>query len=108
MATLAAEVPGSIASLDVEGTAPVHSGDIIATIDDGDYKIAVDAASAKTRTQRATIDRLGQQIAAQPAAVEQAKAQFASAKAGDHARKAPARPPAVPGDPRVREPPGPR
>jgi membrane fusion protein, multidrug efflux system len=82
MATLAAKVPGYIASLDVEDNAPVHSGDIIATIDDGDYKIAVDAASAKTRTQRATIDRLGQQVAAQQAAVEQAKAQLASAKAG--------------------------
>jgi len=81
-ATLAAKVPGYIASLDVEDNAPVHSGDIIATIDDGDYKIAVDAASAKTRTQHATIDRLGQQIAAQQAAVEQAKAQLASAKAG--------------------------
>jgi membrane fusion protein (multidrug efflux system) len=82
MATLAAKVPGYIASLDVEDNAPVHSGDVIATIDDGDYKIAVDAASAKTRTQRATIDRLGQQVAAQQAAVEQAKAQLASAKAG--------------------------
>ena len=34
MATLAAKVPGYIASLDVEDNAPVHSGDVIATIDD--------------------------------------------------------------------------
>ena len=81
-ATLAAKVPGYIASLNIEDNAPVHAGDIIATIDDGDYKLAVEAARGKIKTQRATVDRLGRQIAALQAAVEQAKAQLASAKAG--------------------------
>jgi membrane fusion protein (multidrug efflux system) len=81
-ATLAAKVPGYIASLDVEDNAPVHAGDIIATIDDGDYKLAVDAARGRIKTQRAAIERLGRQITAQQAAVEQAKAQLVSAKAG--------------------------
>jgi membrane fusion protein (multidrug efflux system) len=81
-ATLAAKVPGYIASLNVEDNAPVHARDVIATIDDGDYKLAVDAARGKIKTQHASIDRLGRQIAALEAAVEQAKAQLASAKAG--------------------------
>jgi membrane fusion protein (multidrug efflux system) len=82
MATLAAKVPGYVATLDVEDNATVHAGDVIATIDDGDYKLAVDAARDKLATQQATVDRLGRQITAQQAAVDQAKAQLVSAKAG--------------------------
>src|SRR5262249_6603930 len=63
-ATLAAKVPGHIASLNVADNAPVQAGDIIATIDEGDYKLAVEAARGKINTQQATIDRLGRQIAA--------------------------------------------
>ncbi|HXQ47270.1 MAG TPA: HlyD family secretion protein [Caulobacteraceae bacterium] len=81
-ATLAAKVPGYIATLDVEDNAAVKAGDVIATIDDGDYTLAVDTARDKVATQQATIDRLGRQIAAQQAAVDQAKAQLVSAKAG--------------------------
>ena len=81
-ATLAAKVPGYIATLDVEDNAAVKTGDLMATIDDGDYKLAVDAARGKAATQQASIDRLGRQIAAQQAAVDQARAQLISAKAG--------------------------
>jgi membrane fusion protein (multidrug efflux system) len=87
MATLAAKVPGYVASLTVEDNAPVHAGDIIATIDDGDYKLAVDAARGKIKTQQATVERLGRQVGAQEAAVEQAKAQLLSAKAGANRAK---------------------
>src|SRR5215470_5396482 len=82
-ATLAAKVPGHIASLNVADNAPVQAGDIIATIDDGDYKLAVEAARGKIKTQQATIDRLGRQIAALEAQVEQTKAQLVSARAGN-------------------------
>ena len=50
-------------------------------IDDGDYKIAVDAARAKIATQQATIARIGRQVIAQESAAEQAKAQLVSAEA---------------------------
>src|SRR5579883_1563390 len=80
-ATLAAKVPGYIASLDVEDNATVKAGDLIATIDNGDYALAVESARDKVATEQATIDRLGRQIVAQQAAVDQAKAQLASAKA---------------------------
>jgi membrane fusion protein (multidrug efflux system) len=59
----------------------VRSGDVIFRIDDGDYRIAVDAARTKIATQQATIDRIGRQATALESAVEQAKAQLASADA---------------------------
>jgi membrane fusion protein, multidrug efflux system len=81
-ATLAAKIPGYIATLAVDDNQHVRAGDVIARIDDGDYRLAVDAAREKVSTQKATIERIGQQIAAQQAAVEQANAQVASAQAG--------------------------
>jgi membrane fusion protein (multidrug efflux system) len=80
-ATLAAKVPGSVAAVKADGNTKVHSGDVVATIDDGDYRIAVAAAHANIATQEATIARIGKQVAAQEAAVAQAKAQLASANA---------------------------
>jgi membrane fusion protein (multidrug efflux system) len=80
--TLAAKIPGYIAAIDVANNQHVRAGDVIARIDDGDYQLALDAARDKAMTQRATIERIGQQIAAQQAAVSQAEAQLASAQAG--------------------------
>jgi membrane fusion protein, multidrug efflux system len=79
--TLAAKVPGYLASVPVTDNMQVHAGDVIATIDDGDYKLAVDSAREKVATQQATIARMGHQIEAQEAAVAQAKTQLASAQA---------------------------
>ena len=72
----------------------VRAGDVIFRIDDGDYRIAVDAARTKIATQQATIDRIGRQVTALESAVEQAKAQLASAEAGAEARRSRFRPPA--------------
>ncbi|HXX04927.1 MAG TPA: HlyD family secretion protein [Xanthobacteraceae bacterium] len=80
-ATLAAKVAGYIASVAVTDNARVQAGDVIATIDDGDYRLAVDSARGKVANQQATIARIGHQIAAQEAAVEQAKTQLVSAQA---------------------------
>ncbi len=79
---LGARVAGHIAAIMPRDNALVHGGDVIFRIDDGDYKIAVDAARTRIATQQATIDRIGRQIAAQEAAVEQAQANLASAEAG--------------------------
>ncbi len=79
--TLAAKVPGYVANVAVTDNTRVHAGDVIATIDDGDYRLAVNSARNKVATQEATIARIGHQIDAQNAAVEQAKAQIASAQA---------------------------
>ena len=81
-ATLAAKVPGYVAAVKAEDNTKVRTGDVVATLDDGDYRIAVDAAHANIATQAATIERIGKQIIAQQAAVAQAKAQLASMNAG--------------------------
>ena len=79
--TLAAKVSGYLSNVPVADNTRVHAGDVIATIDDGDYRLAVDSARAKVATQEATIARIGHQILAQQAAVEQARTQLVSAQA---------------------------
>ena len=81
MTTLAAKVSGYVSSVDAPDNSVVHAGDVIARIDDGDYRIARDAARDKVETQRATIARIGEQIRAAQAQVEQTKAQLVSAQA---------------------------
>src|SRR4051794_2373441 len=80
--TLAAKVAGYVSTIPVEDNAQLHTGDVIATIDDGDYKLAVDSAREKVASQQATVQRFDSQIVAQQAAVEQARAQLVSAQAG--------------------------
>jgi membrane fusion protein, multidrug efflux system len=80
--TLGARVAGHIAAILPGDNTVVRTGDVVFKIDDGDYRIAVDAARTRIATQQATIDRIGRQVAAQESAVEQAKAQLASAQAG--------------------------
>jgi membrane fusion protein, multidrug efflux system len=80
--TLGARVSGHIAAILPGDNAVVHTGDVILRIDDGDYRIAVDAARTRIATQEATIERIGRQVTALQSAVEQAQAQFVSAQAG--------------------------
>jgi membrane fusion protein, multidrug efflux system len=80
--TLAAKVAGYVSNIAVEDNTRVRAGDVIATIDDGDFRLAADAARGKVATQQATVDRIGPQIVAQQASVAQAKAQLVSAQAG--------------------------
>jgi membrane fusion protein, multidrug efflux system len=79
---LGARVSGHIEAIFPGDNALVHTGEVIFKIDDGDYRIAVNAARTRIETQQATIDRIGRQVTAQESAVEQAKAQLASAEAG--------------------------
>jgi membrane fusion protein, multidrug efflux system len=79
---LGARVAGHISSILPGDNTLVHAGDVVFRIDDGDYRIAVDAAATKIATQQATIDRIGRQVAALESQVAQAKAQFVSAEAG--------------------------
>jgi membrane fusion protein, multidrug efflux system len=79
--SLAAKVAGYVASVPVTDNTYVHTGDVIATLDDGDYRLAIDSAREKVATQEATVARMAHQIVAQEAAVEQAKTQLVSARA---------------------------
>jgi membrane fusion protein, multidrug efflux system len=80
--TLGARVSGHVATIFAGDNTVVKAGEVVFKIDDGDYRIAVDAARTRIETQQATIDRIGRQITAQESAVEQAKAALASAEAG--------------------------
>jgi membrane fusion protein, multidrug efflux system len=79
--TLGAKVSGYVSEFLVDDNVKVSAGDVIARIDDGDYRLAVDSARGKIATQEATIERFDRQIAAQRANVEQAQAQLVSAEA---------------------------
>jgi membrane fusion protein, multidrug efflux system len=79
---LGARVTGHIAAIFPHDNALVQAGQVIFKIDDGDYRIAVEAARTRIQTQQASIERIGRQIVAQQSAAEQANAQLASAEAG--------------------------
>ncbi|MBO0755156.1 MAG: HlyD family secretion protein [Bradyrhizobiaceae bacterium] len=79
--TLGAKVSGYLSAFLVDDNTKVHAGDVVARIDDGDYRLSVNSARDKVATQEATIARFDPQIAAQRAAVEQAKAQLISVQA---------------------------
>jgi len=78
---LGARVSGHIQEILPRDNSVVRKGEVIFRIDDGDYKIAVDAARARIATQEATIARIGRQVAAQQSAVEQAQANLTSSEA---------------------------
>ena len=79
---MGARVTGHITAILPRDNAVVHAGDVLFKIDDGDYRIAVDAARTKIATQEATIARIGRQVDAQASAAGQAAANLASAEAG--------------------------
>ncbi len=79
--TLGARVAGHVSAILPRDNSLVRAGDVIFRIDDGDYRIAVEAARSRIATQQATIDRIGRQVTALESAAEQSKAQLASADA---------------------------
>jgi len=79
--TLGARVSGHVAAILPGDNVVVRKGDVIFRIDDGDYRIAVEAARTRIATQQATIGRIGRQVTALESAVAQAKAQLASTEA---------------------------
>jgi membrane fusion protein (multidrug efflux system) len=79
--TLGARVAGHVAAIFPGDNSIVHKGDVIFKIDDGDYKIAVEAARTRIATQQATIDRIGRQVVAMESAVEQSRGQLVSSEA---------------------------
>jgi membrane fusion protein, multidrug efflux system len=81
MAVIAAKISGYITSVSISDNQSVKAGDLLATIDNGDYRLAVDAARRKVETQTSTIERIAAQVAAQAPVIEQARAQLAAAEA---------------------------
>lgn len=78
---LAAKVSGYLSAVEAQNFQQVRAGDALAHIDDGDYRLALEAAVNKIATQNAAVARIDKQIAAARAAVTQAEAQRDSAQA---------------------------
>jgi membrane fusion protein (multidrug efflux system) len=85
IAVIAPKVSGYVAAIVARDNQPVKTGDVLLKIDDGDYRIALEAAQQRIGVQDATIARIGAQVAAQRAGLAQSDAQIAAAVA-DKAR----------------------
>ncbi len=80
-AILSAKVAGHLLAVPVAENQVVKAGEILAEIDPGDYRLAVEAAQDRIDTQSATVSRIEAQERAQMAAVAQAHAQEAASQA---------------------------
>jgi membrane fusion protein (multidrug efflux system) len=81
ISVLAAKIPGYLAAVPVVNGQTMHRGDVIARIDDGDYRLAAQAAHDKLVTQQAAIARIARQVEAAQAQMLQASAQIDANKA---------------------------
>ncbi len=79
--TIAPRVAGHVVRVAVTDLQKVAAGDLLAEIDPGDGRLAVQAAEAKLATQDATLGRLDAQIVAARAAIDQAEANLAAVRA---------------------------
>lgn len=81
IAAIAPKIQGYIDAIPVTENQRVAEGDVIARLDDGDYRIALSAAESRVESQRATLKRIEAQVKAAEAAVGEARAQKQSADA---------------------------
>ena len=81
MAQLGAKVAGYVTEIPAAENAAVRAGDVILKLDDGDYRLAVNAAKARIDTQKAVIDGFASQTEAQKAQIAATEARLASAEA---------------------------
>jgi membrane fusion protein (multidrug efflux system) len=76
------KISGYVAQVLVQDNQVVRAGQVLARIDDRDYRTALDAARAKLQADEADLDNLRQQIAQQHLAVVQARATVEADQAG--------------------------
>ncbi|MDM9625678.1 HlyD family secretion protein [Rhizobium sp. S152] len=75
IATISPKVTGYVAKVNAVANQQVKAGDVLATLDDGDYKIALDQAEASLATEKLSLQRIDAQISGGEASLDQAKAQ---------------------------------
>lgn len=81
ISVIAAKVSGYLEQVPLMNGQAIRKGDVIARVDDGDYRLALRAAEDKLATQASTIARIARQAEAAEASVAQAAAQVEAAKA---------------------------
>lgn len=78
IAVIAPKVSGYVAKVDVVANQEVKAGDVLLTLDDGDYRNALEQAQAQLQTQQLSLARIDAQIAGAQASLQQAVAQKGS------------------------------
>jgi len=79
--SVAPKVGGYVTDVPVTDNQHVNAGDLLARIDDRDYKVAIDQAQAQFSVAQANIGNIQAQIGSQHEQVNQAKAQLDQAQA---------------------------
>jgi membrane fusion protein (multidrug efflux system) len=80
-ATIAPRISGQISGVQVDDNQHVAAGQVLAVIDDRDYRVAVAAAEAQLERDRAQVDDAQAAVDRQPAVVRQSTAQLDSTEA---------------------------
>ncbi|MBX4861733.1 HlyD family secretion protein [Rhizobium sophorae] len=75
IATISPKVTGYIAKVNVVANQEVKAGDVLATLDNGDYQNALDLAQAQIVTEQLSLQRIDAQIEGANASLVQAQAQ---------------------------------
>jgi membrane fusion protein, multidrug efflux system len=81
IAVISPKVTGYVKTVSIVDNQHVKAGDVLVTLDDGDYRIALEQAKSTLATQKLTVARYDAQITGGEASLEQAKAQKMSAEA---------------------------
>lgn len=79
--SVASKVGGYVTDIPVTDNQHVNAGDLLARIDQRDYRIAVDQATAQVAVSKANIDNVAAQIVSQQEQIKQAEAQLEQAQA---------------------------
>ena len=79
--TVAPKISGYINEVMVRDNEKVKAGQILARIDDRDFRVALDGATADVEASQATLRNIDAQIAQQQSVIDQGKADIASAQA---------------------------
>jgi membrane fusion protein (multidrug efflux system) len=79
--SVASKVGGYVTDIPVTDNQHVNAGDLLARIDERDYRIAVDQANAQVEVSRANIANVAAQIDSQAEQIKQAQAQLEQAQA---------------------------
>lgn len=75
IAIISPKVSGYVTKVEVVENQEVKAGDPLVTLDDGDYRIALEQAEAQIRTEQLSLTRIDAQIAGAQASLQQAEAQ---------------------------------
>lgn len=75
IATISPKVTGYVAKVSVVANQEVKAGDVLATLDNGDYQNALDQANAQIETEQLSLSRIDAQIEGAKASLVQAQAQ---------------------------------